>query len=148
MAENEDLEQNQNITENVNIPEAENQPENVNIAENDNLVVLTGLAEIWPTRREEKEDYWRGIDDDISKGPQFVPLKDFVGKEDRAEPSSKQLHKNKRKQYHGPNDPIKRRRNFFNASPRMRTTQHVRDRPNLSPPPLEETHSPLRHPSS
>ncbi|KAK0608591.1 hypothetical protein LWI29_032953 [Acer saccharum] len=59
---------------------------------------LTGLAELWPTRREEKEDYWRGIDDDISKGPQFVPLKGFVGKEDRAEPSSKQLHKNKRKQ--------------------------------------------------
>ncbi|KAK1553336.1 hypothetical protein Q3G72_033045 [Acer saccharum] len=69
---------------------------------------LTGLAELWPTRREEKEDYWRGIDDDISKGPQFVPLKGFVGKEDRAEPSSKQLHKNKRKQYHGPDDPIKR----------------------------------------
>ncbi|KAK0573534.1 hypothetical protein LWI29_009572 [Acer saccharum] len=109
---------------------------------------LTGLAEIWPTRREEKEDYWRGIDDDISKGPQFVPLKGFVGKEDRAEPSSKQLHKNKRKQYHGPDDPIKRRRNFFNASPRMRTTRHVRDRPDLSPPPLDETHSPLRHPSS
>ncbi|KAK0594877.1 hypothetical protein LWI29_001429 [Acer saccharum] len=109
---------------------------------------LTGLAELWPTRREEKEDYWRGIDDDISKGPQFVPLKGFVGKEDRAEPSSKQLHKNKRKQYHGPDDPIKRRRNFFNASPRMRTTRHVRDRPDLSPPPLDETHSPLRHPSS
>ncbi|KAK0578078.1 hypothetical protein LWI29_004769 [Acer saccharum] len=109
---------------------------------------LTGLAELWPTRREEKEDYWRGIDDDISNGPQFVPLKGFVGKEDRAEPSTKQLHKNKRKQYHGPDDPIKRRRNFFNASPRMRTTQHVRDRPDLSPPPLDETHSPLRHPSS
>ncbi|KAK0593178.1 hypothetical protein LWI29_032397 [Acer saccharum] len=109
---------------------------------------LTGLAELWPTRREEKEDYLRGIDDDISKGPQFVPLKGFVGKEDRAEPSSKQLHKNKRKQYHGPDDPIKRQRNFFNASPRMRTTRHVRDRPDLSPPPLDETHSPLRHPSS
>ncbi|KAK1570872.1 hypothetical protein Q3G72_008388 [Acer saccharum] len=58
---------------------------------------LTGLAEIWPTQREEKEDYWRGIDDDISKGPQFVSLKDFVGKKDRAELSSKQLHNNKRK---------------------------------------------------
>ncbi|KAK0592282.1 hypothetical protein LWI29_016520 [Acer saccharum] len=30
----------------------------------------------------------------------------------------------------------------------MRTTRHVRDRPDLSPPPLDETHSPLRHPSS
>ncbi|KAK0584623.1 hypothetical protein LWI29_016220 [Acer saccharum] len=152
MAKNEDLEQNQNVTENVNVPEAENQPENVNVvvnvAETDNLAVLTGLAEIWPTRREEKEDNWRGIDDDISKRPQFVPLKDFVGKVDRVEPSSKQLHKNKRKQYHGPDDPIKRRRNFFNASPRMRTTWHVHDRPDLSPPPLDETHSPLRHPSS
>ncbi|KAK0587541.1 hypothetical protein LWI29_024626 [Acer saccharum] len=163
MAENQDLEENQNVTENVNVPEAENQPENVNVpkaenqpenvnvaknvAKTDNLAVLTGLAEIWPTRIEAKEDYWRDIDDDMSEGPQFVPLKDFVGKEDRAEPSSKQLHKNKRKRYHGPNDPIKRQRNLFDASSRMRTTQHVRDRPDLSPPPLNETHSPLHHPS-
>ncbi|KAK0606073.1 hypothetical protein LWI29_033888 [Acer saccharum] len=132
MAENQDLEQNQNVTENLNV--AENVVETNNLAvvsyvtqndehiqqtenivhieqasENEDLdqYLLTGLAEIWPTRREEKEDYWRGIDDDISKGPQFVPLKDFVSKEDRAEPSSKQLHKNKRKRYHGPDDPIK-----------------------------------------
>ncbi|KAK0571810.1 hypothetical protein LWI29_021913 [Acer saccharum] len=118
------------------------------IGQQGNILQLSRLAEVWPTRREENEDYWKGIDNDISKGPRFVPLKDFVGKEDRAEPSSKQLHKNKRKRYHGPDDPIKRRRNFFNASPRMRTTRHVRDRPDLSPPPLDETHSPLCHPSS
>ncbi|KAI9185105.1 hypothetical protein LWI28_004195 [Acer negundo] len=46
---------------------------------------------------EVKEDYWKGIDDDMSEEPQFVPLKDFVGKEDRAKPSSKQLHMKKRK---------------------------------------------------
>ncbi|KAI9165716.1 hypothetical protein LWI28_019315 [Acer negundo] len=84
----------------------------------------------------------------MSKGPQFVSLKDFIGKEDRAKPSSKQLHKKKQKWYRSPNEPIKRRRNLFDALPRMRTTRHVRDRPDLSPPPLDETHSPLRHPSS
>ncbi|KAI9162503.1 hypothetical protein LWI28_027962 [Acer negundo] len=56
---------------------------------------LTGLPEILPTQMEVKEDYWKDIDDDMSERPQFVPLKDFVGKEDRVEPSSKQLHKKK-----------------------------------------------------
>ena len=72
------------------------------------MLQLTGLPELWPSRLEVKENYWRGIDDDMSEGPQFVPLKDLVGKEGRAEPSSKQVHKNKRKQYHDPDDPIKR----------------------------------------
>ena len=71
---------------------------------------------------EVQEDYWRGIDDDMSEGPQFVPLRDFVGKEDRAEPS---LDKKKRKRSHGPDEPIKRRQNLFHASPRMRTTRHT-----------------------
>ncbi|KAI9165009.1 hypothetical protein LWI28_005975 [Acer negundo] len=70
---------------------------------------------------------------------------DFVGKEYRAEPSSKQLHKKKQKWYHGPDELIKRQRNLFDASPRMRTTRHVHDRPDLEPPPLDETNSPLRH---
>jgi hypothetical protein len=109
------------------------------------LLQLTGLPELWPSRSELKEDYWRGIDEDLSQGPQFVPLKDFGG---RADPSSKQVHKNKRKRYHGPDDPIRRKRNLSDASPRMRTTRHVRDRHDMSPPPLDETHSPLRHPSS
>ncbi|KAI9174056.1 hypothetical protein LWI28_011245 [Acer negundo] len=49
------------------------------------------------------------------------------------------------KQYHAPDQPIKRRQNLFDASPHMRTTQHVPDRPGLELPPLDETHSPLRH---
>ncbi|KAK0575205.1 hypothetical protein LWI29_035411 [Acer saccharum] len=106
------------------------------------------LQAIMERSRKEHEERISRIRPQREGGPQFVPLKDFVGKEDKAEPSSKQLHKNKRKQYHGLDDPIKRRRNFFNASPSMRTTRHVRDRPDLSPPPLDETHSPLRHPSS
>ncbi|KAK3225124.1 hypothetical protein Dsin_004986 [Dipteronia sinensis] len=40
-------------------------------------VQLTGLPEISHTRMEEKEDYWLGIDDDLSESPQFVPLKDL-----------------------------------------------------------------------
>ncbi|KAK3212738.1 hypothetical protein Dsin_017444 [Dipteronia sinensis] len=32
---------------------------------------LTGLPEISPTRMEEKEDYWLGIDDDLSEGPRL-----------------------------------------------------------------------------
>ncbi|KAK0582442.1 hypothetical protein LWI29_025720 [Acer saccharum] len=124
IVENQDCEENQNVTENVNVPEAENQPENVNVAEADNLAVLIGLAEICLTGMEVKEDYWRGM-----------------------EPSSKQLHKNKRKRYHGLDELIKRRHNLFDASPCMRTTRHIHDRPDLSPPPLDETHSPLRHPS-
>ncbi|KAI9153654.1 hypothetical protein LWI28_014532 [Acer negundo] len=32
-------------------------------------VGLTGLPEILPTRMEVKEDYWKGIDDDMSEGP-------------------------------------------------------------------------------
>ncbi|KAI9200182.1 hypothetical protein LWI28_003819 [Acer negundo] len=148
-AENEYREEDQNVTENMNVSKANNQPEYVNvdstIAEADNLAVLTGLPEILPTRMEVKEDYWKGIDDDMSKGPQFVLLKDFVSKEDRVEPSSKQLHKNKRKRYHAHDQPIKRRRNLFNASPSMRTTQHVPDRPDLEPLPLDDT---LASPSS
>ncbi|KAK3224949.1 hypothetical protein Dsin_004811 [Dipteronia sinensis] len=46
---------------------------------------LTGLPEISPTRMEEKEDYWLGIDDNLSEGPQFVPLKDLGTKDDRNE---------------------------------------------------------------
>ncbi|KAK4844906.1 hypothetical protein QYF36_025916 [Acer negundo] len=113
--ENQDREENQKVIENVNIPEAENKPKYVNVTENvaeaDNLALgssmsetwlekeahgmLTGILEIWPTRMELKENYWKGIDDDMSEGPEFVMLKDFVGKEDRVEPSSKQLHKKK-----------------------------------------------------
>ncbi|KAI9161563.1 hypothetical protein LWI28_018697 [Acer negundo] len=174
--ENQDREDNQILTENVNVVEnvTENVTEADNIVvvryvpQNDEYIqqteivvqiehasdnedldqyLLIGLLEIWPTRMEVKEDYWKGIDDDMSEGPLFVPLKDFVGKEDGTEPSSKQLHKKKRKWYHTPNQQIKRRQNLFDASPCMRTTRHVRDRPDLEPPPLDETHSPLYHQS-
>ncbi|KAK2653062.1 hypothetical protein Ddye_012918 [Dipteronia dyeriana] len=43
---------------------------------------LTGLSTNCHTRLEEKEVYWLGIDEDMFEGPQFVPLKDFVNKED------------------------------------------------------------------
>ncbi|KAI9200791.1 hypothetical protein LWI28_013263 [Acer negundo] len=79
------------------------------------------------------------------QGPQFVPLKDFVGKEDRVEPSSKQLHKKKQKRYHASDQPIKKRQKLFDTSPRIRTTQDVPDRPDLEPPHLGKTHFPLRH---
>ncbi|KAK0592082.1 hypothetical protein LWI29_012939 [Acer saccharum] len=166
MAENEDLEQNQNVTENVNVPEAENQPQNVNVAENvaetDNLAVfwaMEAIPSMWRKLGNRFANHgcprfknWEFIKRGSTMSQTWLEKEadgtGFVGKEDRAEPSSKQLHKNKRKQYHGPDDPIKRQRNFFNASPRMRTTRHVRDRPDLSPPPLDKTHLPLRHPSS
>ncbi|KAK0606358.1 hypothetical protein LWI29_036854 [Acer saccharum] len=57
----------------------------------------------------------------MSEGPQFVPLKDFVSTEDRVESSSKQPHKKKQKRYHGPDEPIKRRWNFPDATPRTQT---------------------------
>ncbi|KAK3198486.1 hypothetical protein Dsin_021901 [Dipteronia sinensis] len=128
-------------------------------------VQFTGLAEISPTRMEEKKDYWLGIDDDLSEGPQFVPLKDLGTKEDGAEPSSKNEHgRRKRNRYRGLDEPIKRRRNLRDASPPRHTTGEDSDRrttrddsdiPDMSPPlfsdrgiPLEDPHSPVQHPSS
>ncbi|KAK4840233.1 hypothetical protein QYF36_003219 [Acer negundo] len=91
------------------IQQTENIVQNEHALDKEDLdqYLLTGLPEILPTRMEVKEDYWKGIDDEMSEGPRFVLLKDFVGKEDRVEPSSKQLHKKKRKRYHAPDQPIK-----------------------------------------
>ncbi|KAI9200848.1 hypothetical protein LWI28_014048 [Acer negundo] len=73
------------------IQQTENVVQNEHALDNEDLdqYLLTGLPDILPTQMEVKEDYWKGIDDDMSEGPQFVPLKDFIGKEDRVEPSSK-----------------------------------------------------------
>ncbi|KAK3198058.1 hypothetical protein Dsin_021473 [Dipteronia sinensis] len=116
-------------------------------------VQLTGLPEISPTRMELKEDYWLGIDDDLSEGPQFVPLKDLGNKEDGNERGGR-----KRNRYRGPDEPIKRRRNLRDTSPPRhtigedsdrRTTRDGSDIPDMSPPlfsdrgiPVDDPHSP------
>ncbi|KAK4852023.1 hypothetical protein QYF36_020436 [Acer negundo] len=49
------------------IKQTENVVQNEHALDNEDLdqYLLTGLPEILPTRMEVKEDYWKGIDDDI-----------------------------------------------------------------------------------
>ncbi|KAK3210440.1 hypothetical protein Dsin_015146 [Dipteronia sinensis] len=108
------------------------------------------MSESW-LKKELEGKITLGIDDDLSEGPQFVPLKDLGNKEDGNERGGQ-----KRNRYRGPDEPIKRRRNLRDMSQPRHTTREDSDRRTTRDDnryrdrgiPVEDPHSPVQHPSS